>query len=107
MVTNRNRNIPQDVFFDNKLHIIWYDGTHMAYKFRDLRVECPCASCVDEISGEKVLDPDSIDENIYPLASAYVGNYALEIRWSDGHDTGIYTFEKLRDEYPHETFPTV
>ena len=81
------------------------DGTHTSYKFWDLRASCPCASCVDEVSGEKILDENTIDKSIHPLASAYVGNYALEIRWSDGHDTGIYTFAKLRDEYPHKIYP--
>ena len=105
MAINKNRTIPQDVYFDDKMHIVWKDGTHMSYKFWDLRVSCPCASCVDEVSGEKILDSATVDENIHPMASAYVGNYALEIRWSDGHDTGIFTFAALRDEYPHETFP--
>ncbi len=105
MTTNWNRTVPQDVYFDDKMHIVWKDGTHMSYMFWDLRVSCPCASCVDEVSGEKILDPALVDKEIHPLASAYVGNYALEIRWSDGHDTGIYTFAKLRDEFPSETFP--
>ncbi|MBT4092029.1 MAG: DUF971 domain-containing protein, partial [Deltaproteobacteria bacterium] len=94
---------PKEITFDGRMHIIWHDGAHTIYNYWDLRTACPCASCVDELTGEKVLDDNSVPKEIHPVKSAYIGNYALEILWSDDHNTGIYTFQKLRDEYPHST----
>ena len=102
MPVDRRRTQPKKIYFDGKMNIIWQDGLHTTYDYFELRTSCPCASCVDEVSGEKILDDSTVDKNIHPEKSAYVGNYALEILWSDNHSTGIYTFEALRDTYPHE-----
>jgi DUF971 family protein len=48
------------------------------------------------MSGKKVLEDDSVPEDVRPLEVRPVGHYAVTIRWSDGHDTGIYSFERLR-----------
>jgi DUF971 family protein len=93
---------PKEIYFDGRMHIIWHDGTHTSYGYFDLRTSCPCASCVDEFTGQKILDDSSIDQDITPKSSEYVGNYALAFSWSDAHDTGIYTFKSLRDVYPHQ-----
>ncbi len=103
MAVNKRRTRPKEIFFDGKMNIIWQDGDHTVYDYWDLRTACPCAACVDELTGKKILDDSTIDKNVHPLRSAYVGNYALQIFWSDNHNTGIYIFETLRDEYPHET----
>ena len=55
-----------------------------------------CARCVDEITGERIVDVEGIDQEIGIDGMELVGNYALKIRWSDGHDTGLYTWEHLR-----------
>jgi len=102
MVKVRRGMKPKEIFFDGKMNIIWQDGLHLTYDYWELRRHCPCASCVDEITGEKLLDDATIPRDIHPVKSAFIGHYALEILWSDDHDTGIYTFEKLRDGYPHE-----
>ncbi len=102
MAGKKRRTRPKEIFFDGMMNIIWQDGTHLAYNYWELRTACPCASCVDEVTGEKILDNSTVDKDIHPVASAYIGNYALEIRWSDDHDTGIFTFDKLRNEYPSE-----
>jgi ATP-binding protein involved in chromosome partitioning len=78
------------------LAILWSDGRESRYDVRDLRLHCPCASCRDEVTGERLLDPARVPADVHPLHLASVGNYALKIRWSDGHDTGIYTYERLR-----------
>ncbi|MCG8338446.1 MAG: DUF971 domain-containing protein [Proteobacteria bacterium] len=98
----KRRAIPKDIFFDGEMNIIWKDGAHTTYDYWQLRTSCPCASCVDEITGEKILDDATVPKDVHPVRSAYIGNYALEILWSDDHNTGIYTFDKLRDIYPHE-----
>jgi len=82
---------------ESRLRISWKDGKVHEYFPRDLRLLCPCAGCVDEMSGERTLRPEMVDPGVYPTAIHYVGRYALQFMWSDGHSTGIYTFEYLRE----------
>ena len=79
------------------LAITWADGKESRYKVRDVRLACACASCVDELTGEARLDPARVPADIKPVRIESVGNYAIRISWSDGHDTGIYTYDRLRD----------
>jgi DUF971 family protein len=79
------------------LGIEWVDGHRSHWRLSHLRRNCPCASCVDEWSGKKTLDPDSIPDDILCTEVESVGRYALRIRFTDGHDTGIYTFKRLRE----------
>lgn len=79
-----------------ELAITWRDGHESVYPVRALRLACGCASCVDEWSGEGRLDPSSVPEDVHPLRIEPVGRYAIQISWSDGHDTGIYPFARLR-----------
>lgn len=88
---------PRDVVFAEDLTITWRDGVVAHYPYPYLRDICPCATCVDEITGEKVLDSKSIPKDIHIQKAEYVGNYALRFNWSDGHDTGIYAFRFLRE----------
>jgi ATP-binding protein involved in chromosome partitioning len=80
-----------------ELAITWADGRESVYDVRDLRLACACASCVDEWTGEGRLDPVSVPEDVHPVAIRRVGRYAIQIDWSDGHDTGIYPFRRLRE----------
>ena len=79
-----------------KLAIDWKDGVRSEFVPRYLRQLCPCAGCVDEMTGIRTLDPEAVAEGIYPTAIHYVGRYALQFVWSDGHSTGIYTWDYLR-----------
>jgi ATP-binding protein involved in chromosome partitioning len=78
------------------LAIRWSDGAESLLDVRDLRLACACAVCVDEWSGEERLDPASVPEDVHPVTIQPVGRYAIQIAWSDGHDSGIYPFEQLR-----------
>ncbi len=80
--------------------IRWLDGHVTSYEPRYLRLHCPCAQCVEELSGRPLLDPASVPDDVYPLEIRYVGRYALAFIWSDGHSTGIYPFELLRELCP-------
>jgi DUF971 family protein len=80
-----------------KLRVEWKDGVVSEFVPRYLRLLCPCAGCVDEMTGERVLEPHMVDESVYPMSIHYVGRYAIQCVWSDGHSTGIYTYEYLRD----------
>ena len=53
-----------------------------------------------EFTGEQLLDVDSVPEDIGATNISLVGNYAMKIAFSDGHDTGIYTWKVLRGLVP-------
>ena len=92
------RTIPADIRQDGprSLAITWGDGHRSVYDVRDLRLACGCAVCVDEWTGEDRLDPGSVPEDVAPRSLEPVGRYAIQIDWSDGHQSGIYPFERLR-----------
>jgi ATP-binding protein involved in chromosome partitioning len=73
-------------------------GDRVWYPARELRLACPCAQCVEEMSGRRLLDPASVPLDIRPVHLALVGSYGLRVQWSDGHGTGIFTFTWLRTQ---------
>ena len=85
---------------DETLGISWQDGHESAYPCDYLRKLCHCAACVDEWTGKQRIDPDQIPEDVCPIEIQSVGRYGIRIDWSDGHNTGIYTFKYLREICP-------
>lgn len=79
------------------LRIDWHDGASSVYRVRDLRIACRCARCVEELTGRPLLRDEDVPADVRPLRIAPVGRYAIQISWSDSHDSGIYTFEYLRE----------
>jgi DUF971 family protein len=82
---------------DSTLSIAWGDERRCQYRAADLRRACPCAQCVNEWTGQRVLKPEAVSDGITISDLNIVGRYALNFRWSDGHETGIYSFRYLRD----------
>jgi DUF971 family protein len=78
------------------VRIVWDDGHTSEYTGEALRDACSCATCVDEWTGEKRLKREDLPSGVRPVAMQLVGNYAVHIQWSDGHATGIYTWDALR-----------
>lgn len=77
--------------------IEWSSGDQFAIPFTELRFECPCAVCVDEHTGKRLIRRESIPEDIRVLGANVVGRYAIQFNWSDRHSTGIYHFESLHE----------
>jgi ATP-binding protein involved in chromosome partitioning len=86
---------------DDGIRIAWEEGGHEGFfPARALRLACPCAGCVEEMTGRPLLEPGAIAPDVRPVALALVGSYGLRVTWSDGHATGIYTFQWLLDSCP-------
>ncbi|HVQ27382.1 MAG TPA: DUF971 domain-containing protein [Planctomycetota bacterium] len=79
------------------LFVRWSHGHESRYPVRALRLACRCAQCVDEWTGEPRLAPDSVPADVRPRSIEPVGLYGLQVDWSDGHNTGIFTFETLAE----------
>jgi DUF971 family protein len=84
------------------LEIDWADGHRTVYEFTPLRWLCPCAYCRGEAGLPGWLDsaPTLTDEQTRMTDIHLVGNYAVSPHWGDGHSTGFYTFNLLRDRCP-------
>ncbi|MEW6072134.1 MAG: DUF971 domain-containing protein [Planctomycetota bacterium] len=80
--------------------IEWEDGHKTTFTAAELRALCPCARCVDEASGIRTHDPASVPADLTQGNARLVGRYALAVRFSDGHDTGIFPFRALRELDP-------
>jgi len=88
------------------VEIDWKDGHHSAWKFAWLRNACPCATCHEERDkterpvGVAKPKPQTLlvmyEAPVRPLEVIPVGKYALKFKWTDGHESGIYSWEYLR-----------
>jgi DUF971 family protein len=87
------------------LAIDWADGHHSAFGVAGLRLLCPCAFCRGEAGRPGWLDtnPTLTDEQTQIVGARLVGQYAIAVTWADGHDTGYYTYESLREDCPCPT----
>ena len=82
-----------------ELAIRWNDGAESYFPLEFLRRACPCAACGGEpdVLGNIMRPEVSYTEKSFMLAGfGMVGGYALQPRWADGHDSGIYSFQYLR-----------
>jgi DUF971 family protein len=85
-----------DVGPEGEMVVAWPDELAASIPAFRLRDACPCAGCIEEGTGRKILDPATIPAGIRPERIEGVGNYAVQIHWSDGHSTGIYDWGLLR-----------
>lgn len=81
---------------DSEISIEWSDGVEVRYSAPQLRRACPCAGCIDEWTGTKRLDDLSVADDLSFKHISVVGRYALNFHFSDGHDTGIFSFAFLK-----------
>ncbi len=80
------------------VRFVWQDGHEAEYGNRYLRQNCPCAEC-RETPGRS-LPIVGQEEDVYPVQISAVGRYAISMQWSDGHDSGIYSYRTLRSLCP-------
>jgi DUF971 family protein len=78
------------------LGVRWNDGSRSAYDLHALRSACPCAACVNEWTGARILDASKVPADVRPARLFSVGRYAVGVQWSDGHATGIFSYDYLR-----------
>ena len=85
---------------DQKLVITWQDGRRSEFELGRLRRVCPCATCrterdVPSTSLPILKMPAGVDK-IEVVDAELMGRYAINLKWSDGHNTGIYDYKYLR-----------
>ncbi|MEO8478095.1 MAG: DUF971 domain-containing protein [Gemmatimonadota bacterium] len=80
---------------DDRIEFQWSVDHVGDFAGRSLRLACPCAACIDEMSGRPLLDPASVPDDIRADTITAVGAYGIRVRWSDGHATGIYTYAMI------------
>ncbi len=89
--------------------VTWADGHSSHYDFPYLRDHCPCATCNDERAKKETMAAMNLPAS--PLRPMYkpkaraqsaqqVGNYAIQINFTDGHSTGIFSYDYLRTNCP-------
>jgi ATP-binding protein involved in chromosome partitioning len=77
------------------LEIEWPDGKTTRHGARALRLACVCAACKDEVSGADLLRPETVPAEIRVMKASAVGRYGVAVEFTDGHNTGIYHFDRL------------
>jgi DUF971 family protein len=102
MTTPQKSSYPVEVqrHYQGAMRIVWDDGHESRYAYPELRQACPCATCREQ-RAQRQLNPFQIlttvtTQAVEPTLLSAVGNYALNIEWSDGHRTGIYPWDMLR-----------
>ena len=81
---------------NDELGICWPNGDISTLSAREMRLACPCASCVDEWTGKPLLDPSKVDPQITFKEIRSMGRYALAPIFSDNHSSGIFHFARIQ-----------
>lgn len=82
-------------YSEREILVDWTGHESYIVPYFELRFLCPCAVCVDEMTGKRTLKREAVPSDVKPKAVEPVGQYAIRIAWSDAHRTGIYHFETL------------
>ena len=91
-------NAPPEVSCDAKhITLTWPGGEIVSVPNAVLRKACACAVCVDEMTARPILDPAAVPANIHALRVGTIGNYAITVDWSDGHNTGFFPYKTIKE----------
>lgn len=89
---------PPEISFDvSVITLKWPGGETVSVSNATLRKACSCALCVDELTNDPILDPKSVPEDIHALKVGPIGNYAISVEWSDGHNTGFFPYKRIKE----------
>ncbi|VGO17993.1 P-loop NTPase [Pontiella sulfatireligans] len=88
---------PEVVHDAKTITLTWPDGETSTVSNTALRRACSCALCVDEMTRAPLLDPKSIPMDIHAEKVGIIGNYAIMVDWSDGHNTGFFPYSTIRE----------
>lgn len=89
---------PVDVELDRARHLrlTWGNGRIATFSLDTLRDQCPCAQCRGlRTQGRTIHDPATATRPLEAVSAELVGNWGIQIRWNDGHDTGIFAWGVL------------
>ena len=92
-----SQKIPTVTSDEQNITLTWPDGTKTVVENRELRMQCRCALCINEMTGRKQLEGKKIPQDIKPVKTTPLGNYAIGIDWSDGHTSGIYPYTLIKE----------
>ena len=81
---------------ERTLSISWSNRQRADYDVVDLRRACTCAHCVDEMTRVQILKPEQVSDAVRPVKVCSLGRYALAIDWTDGHNSSIYSWDRLQ-----------
>ena len=88
---------PKIIFDQDQISLIWNNKEKITVPNLLLRKSCACALCIDEMTRKPLLDPNSIPLDIHANKINTIGNYAVLIDWPDGHNTGFYPFNMIKE----------
>ncbi len=87
---------PEVEFDASRIKLTWSDGSVTEVGNFDLRTACRCALCVDEMTGEQKLKQEDVAATVMPQEINTIGNYAIQVTWSDGHSSGLASYQVIR-----------
>jgi len=82
--------------------LIYPDGRIVEIEPLQLRLACRCAECVSEYTGERLVNVEDLDPDVYPTEIEPVGRYAAAVKWSDNHRSSIYPYDYLQERFDPE-----
>lgn len=83
--------------------ILWNDEVEQEIRLSDLQRNCPCANCVDEATGQRLNHFEESSDSLKAIYIRSVGRYAIQVQFTSGCSTGIYSFEMLRQMQKRST----
>jgi Mrp family chromosome partitioning ATPase/DUF971 family protein len=89
--------VPEIQHDGTQLTLTWPSGESVTVQNLDLRANCQCAVCVDEFTGRRHVTREDIPADIAAEEVRPLGNYALYIKWSDGHQSGFFPYPLIRE----------
>lgn len=82
------------------ISIAWNGGKEQHFRLSEIQKICACANCVDENTGKRLVDPNTVKSDVQAVSMKIVGHYGLQFKFTSGCSTGIYSFERILQLLP-------